>query len=146
MEDFDGDEDLVAGLCVVEEDDGLEIVAERDAAAVEIDNLGHRAVGVGVELEPDAGPGEVVAVERLGDLDGAAKPDCVLRRVAFDGKNRPGAVVEAYGFAVGDVAGVKAPAVDGQVVEFGEAVDGGSRGRGQRFGQRSDLIGRLRRA
>ena len=79
VEEFDGYEDLVAGLGGVEEDDGLEVVAERYAAAVEVDDLGHGAVGVGVELEPDARAGDVIAVEGLGDFDDAAVPDGVLR-------------------------------------------------------------------
>ena len=78
MEELDGDEDLVAGFGGVEEDDGFEVIAEGDAAAVEVDDLGHGAVGVGAELKPDAGAGEVVAVEGLGDLDDAAIPDGVL--------------------------------------------------------------------
>ena len=78
VEEFDGYEDLVAGLGGVEEDDGFEVVAEGYAAAVEVDDLGHGAVGVGAELEPDAGAGEVVAVEGLGDFDDAAVPDGVL--------------------------------------------------------------------
>ena len=78
VEELDGDEDFVAGLGGVEEDDGFEVVAEGDAAAVEVDDLGHGAVGVGAELEPDAGAGEVVAVEGLGDFDDAAVPDGVL--------------------------------------------------------------------
>ena len=40
VEELDGYEDLVAGLGGVEEDDGFEVVAEGDAAAVEVDDLG----------------------------------------------------------------------------------------------------------
>ena len=90
VEELDGDEDLVAGLGGLEEDDGLEVVAEGDAAAVEVDDLGHGAVGVGAELKPDAGAGEVVAVEGLGDFDGAAVPDGVVGGLGAGGDERPG--------------------------------------------------------
>ena len=78
VEEFDGDEDLVAGPGGLEEDDGFEVFAEGDALAVEVDDLGDGAVGVGLELEEDAGAGDVVAVEGLGDFDGAAVPDGLL--------------------------------------------------------------------
>ena len=128
VEELDGDEDLVAGLGGIEEDDGFKIVAERDAAAVEVDDLGHGAVGVGVELEPDARAGDVVAVEGLRDFDHAAVPDGVLRGFGAWLDECPGGVVERGGFAVGDVAGVEAPFADGEGVEHLEGVqlrDGG---------------------
>ncbi len=112
LENLDRDQNFVAGLGIVEEHDGLEIVAERHAAAIEIDDLGHRTIGAGVELEPDARAGEVVAVQRLWNFDFAAKPDGIFCGVAFDRKNRPTAVVETHGLTMSDVAGVKTPAVD----------------------------------
>ncbi len=89
VEEFDGYEDLVAGFGGVEEDDGFEIVTESYAAAVEVDDLGHGAVGIGVELKPDAGAGEVVAIEGLGDFDGAAVPDGVGRGLGARGDELP---------------------------------------------------------
>ena len=94
MEEFDGYEDLVAGFGGVEEDDGFEVVTEGDAAAVEVDDLGHGAVGVGVELEPDARASEVVAVEGLGDFDDTAVPDGVLWGFGAGLDEGPGGVVE----------------------------------------------------
>ena len=146
LKNLDRDENLVAGLGVVEEHDGFEIVSHRNATAVEIDDLRHRAVGVGVELKPDARAGQVVTVQGLGDFDLPAKPDGVFCGVAFDRENWPTAVVEAYGLAVRDVSGVKAPAVDRQGVQFGEAVDGCPRGGGQCLGESGDLFGGLRLA
>ncbi len=61
VQQLDGDRDFVAGLGVVEQHDRLEIVAHGHAAAVEVENLRHGPVGLGVELEPDARAGQVVA-------------------------------------------------------------------------------------
>jgi len=123
VEELDGDEDFVARPGGFEEDDGFEVVTEGDAAAVEVDDLGHGAVGVGVELEPDAGAGDVVAVEGFGDFDDAAVPDGVLRGLGFGGDEGPGGVVEGGGFAVGDVAGVETPLADGEGVQGFEGVE-----------------------
>ena len=134
VEELDGDEDLVAGLGLVEEDDGLEVVTEGYAAAVEVDDLRHGAVGGGAELEPDAGSGEVVAVEVFGDFDEAAEPDGVVGGVAAGLDDGPGGVVEVGVFAVGEVAYVGAPFVGREVVEGAEAFDDflGVGGRGWR--------------
>ena len=123
VEELDGDEDLFARLGLIEEDDGFEVVAESYAAAVEVDDLRHGAVGVGAEAEPDARAGEVVAVEGLGDFDFAAIPDGVGGGFAAGFDEGPGAVVEVEGFAVGEVAGVVAPLLGGEVVKGGEAGD-----------------------
>jgi hypothetical protein len=128
VEELDGYDDLVAGLGGREEDDGLEVVAERYAAAVEVDDLGHGAVGVGLELEPDAGAGDVVAVEGLGDFDGAAIPDGVFGGLAVRGDELPGGVVECGRFTVGDVADVETPLAGGELGEGLEGVQRGERG------------------
>ena len=123
VEELDGDEDLVAGLGLVEEDDGFEVVTEGYAAAVEVDDLRHGAVGGGAELEPDAGAGEVVAVEVFGDFDEAAEPDGIVGGLAAGFDDGPGGVVEVGVFAVGEVAYVGAPLVGGEIVEGAEALD-----------------------
>ena len=128
VEELDGYENLVAGLGGVEEHDGLEVVAERDAAAVEVDDLGHGAVGVGTELEPDARAGDVVAVEGLGDFDGAAIPDGVLGGFAVRRDELPGGVVECGRFAVRDVAYVEAPVAGRKLGEGLEGMQRGERG------------------
>ena len=128
VEEFYRYEDLVAGPGGFEEDDGLEVVAERDAAAVEVDDLGHGAVGVGLELKPDARARDVVAVEGLGDFDGAAIPDGVFGCLAVRGDELPGGVVEGGRFAVRDVAYVEAPAASGKLGEGLEGVQRGERG------------------
>ena len=114
LQEFDGDLDGVAGPGGFEENDGLEIVAERDATAVEVDDLRHGAVGVGAELEPDARAGDVVAVEGPGDGDFAAEPGGFLG--AGEGRldRLPGRVVEGGGFGVGQIADVHAPLVGGE--------------------------------
>ena len=130
VEEFDGYEDLVAGFGGFEEDDGFEVVTESDAAAVEVDDLGHGAVGVGTELKPDARAGEVVAVERFGDFDDAAIPDGVGGGFGARLLEWPCGVVEGGGFTVGDVTGVEAPLTYGEGVEELERVefgDGGGR-------------------
>ncbi len=128
VEEFDGYEDLVAGLGGGEEDDGLEIVTEGDAAAVEVDDLGHGAVGVGLELEPDAGAGDVVAVEGLGDFDGAAIPDGVFGGLAMGRDEFPRGVVECGRLAVRDVADVETPVAGRKLGEGLEGVERGERG------------------
>ncbi|MCU1252333.1 MAG: hypothetical protein JWQ49_5362, partial [Edaphobacter sp.] len=133
VEELDGYEDLVAGLGWFEKDDGFEVVAEGYAAAVEVDDLGHGAVAGGVELEPDAGTGDVVAVEGLGDFNDAAVPDGVLGGFGPGLNQWPTGVVEGGGFAVGDVAGVKAPFAGGQGVEHLEGVQLCDRGGGEVF-------------
>ena len=133
MEEFDGYEDLVAGLGGVEEDDGLEVVTESDAAAVEVDDLGHGAVGVGSELKPDAGASEVVAVEGFGDFDGAAVPDGVSGGFGARGYELPGGVVEGGGFGVGDVASVETPLAGREGIEELEGVELGDGGGGEIF-------------
>ena len=131
VEELDGDEDLVAGLGGFEEDDGFEVVAEGYAAAVEVDDLGHGAVGVGAELEPDAGAGDVVAVEGFGDFDGAAVPDGVRGGFGAAVRRGPGGVVERGGFAVGEIAGVEAPFAGGKGVQGFERVELRDRGGGE---------------
>ena len=129
MEEFDGDEDLVAGPGGFEEDDGFEVVAERDALAVEVDDLRHGAVGVGAELEPDAGAADVVAVEGLGHLDGAAVPDGFFGGLRARADEWPRRVVEGGRLAVGDVTDVEAPLACGERVEGLECVKLGERSR-----------------
>ncbi len=132
-EELDGYEDFVAGLGGVEEDDGFEVVAEGYAAAVEVDDLGHGAVGVGAELEPNAGAGEVVAVEGLGDFDDSAVPDGVLGGFGAGLLQGPGGVVKREGFAVGNVPGVEAPLAGGEGVEHLDGVELCDRGGGEVF-------------
>ena len=117
VEEFDGYQDLVAGLGRFEEDDGFEVVAECDPAAIEVNYLRHGAVGVGAKLEPDAGAGDVVAVQRLRNLDLAAIPDGVLGRFGWRGDDGPSGVVEGEGFAVREIADVDSPVSGGQGVE-----------------------------
>ncbi len=128
VEEFYGYEDLVAGPGGSEEDDGLEVVTERDAAAVEVDDLGHGAVGVGSELKPDAGAGEVVAVEGFGDFDGAAIPDGVFGCGRVRRDELPGGVVKCGRFAVRDIAYVEAPLAGRKLGEGLESVQCGERG------------------
>ncbi len=131
LEKFNGYQDFVAGLGGFEEDDRLEVFAEGDAFAVEVDDLGDGSVGVGAELEGDAGAGDVVAVEGLGDFDLAAVPDGFVRCLGFGLDEGPGGVVEGDGFAVGDVADVEAPVACREGVEGFEGVELGDGGRGE---------------
>ncbi|WP_433982845.1 hypothetical protein RBB78_12400 [Tunturiibacter empetritectus] len=123
LEEFDGYEDLVAGVGGFEEDDGFEVFAEGDTLAVEVDDLGDGTVGVGAELEGDAGAGDVVAVEGPGDFDLAAIPDGLVGGFGFGLDEGPGGVVEGGRFAVGDVAYVEAPVACGEGVEGLEGVE-----------------------
>ncbi len=121
---LDGDEDGLAGLRVIEERNLFEVFAERDAAAVEVDDLGHRPVGPRDEPEADVDAGEVVAVEGFGNGDALAIPDGVLAGGGLRFGHGPGAVVERRRFAVRQVAFMHAPAAVGQRVELHEAVHG----------------------
>ncbi len=70
---------LFAGLGIVEEHDGLEVIAQCNAPAVEVDDLRHGTIGVGTEAEPDACAAQVVAIQGLRHFDLAAKPHRVFR-------------------------------------------------------------------
>lgn len=131
MEELDGHEDAIAGLSAIEEHDGLEVITEGYAAAIEINNLGHGTVGVGHELKPDAGAGEVVTVERLGDLEPAAIPDGVHGRAGIGGDGLPGGIVEIGRFGVGNVTGMKFPIGGGERVEGGQLPNGAMGGGGE---------------
>ena len=143
VQQLDRDQHLVARFCVVKEDDGLKIVAESDAAAVEVDDFRHGAVGAGREVEPDARAGKVVSVQRFGNFNPAAEPLGLFGGFSAAFQHLPCGVVERGGFAVCEVAGVKAPLVGGQLVQLGEALQDGVGLRVQLLGDLSDLLGRL---
>ncbi len=50
---FDGYEHPIARLHVVEQRDLFQVVAQRDAATVEVDDLGHRSICISLELKAD---------------------------------------------------------------------------------------------
>src|ERR1035437_4292864 len=92
-----------------EEDDGFEIVAECDATSVEVDDLRHWPVGVGVELEPDARAGDVVTVQRFRDFNLASIPDGILCRFRRRRDRWPCRGGKMDRFTVGQIAGVEPP-------------------------------------
>jgi hypothetical protein len=96
-----------------------------------------------VKAEPDACAGEVVSVEGLWDFDGAAVPDGFVGCFASGFDDRPAAVVEVDGFAVGEIAGVIAPLFGGEMVEGREALDYLLGFRRERLGDLCDLRGGL---
>ena len=67
----------------------FEIFSERDAASVEVDDLGHWTVGSRDELKADVYAGEVVAVESLGDGDALAVPYGFLAGFRANLRDRP---------------------------------------------------------
>ena len=77
---LDRDQHLVTRLGIVEENDGLQVVAQRYAAAIEVNDLRHRTIGVGAETEPHARAGQVVSIQRLRNLDLTPEPDRLFRR------------------------------------------------------------------
>ncbi len=96
-----------------------------------------------MELEPDTGAGDVIAVEGLRDLDDAAVPDGVLRGLSAGLDEGPSGVVEGRGLAVGDVARVEMPFADRERVEHLQGVqlrDGGG-GEVLLFPDRSEGLG-----
>ena len=97
-----GDEDRLAGLCVVEEWNLFEVFAECDAASVEVDDLGHRTVGRRDELKADVDAGEVVAVQGFGDGDALAIPDGFLAGFRANLRDGPGVIVECGRLSVRD--------------------------------------------
>src|SRR5258705_13784401 len=123
MEQLDGNQDLIAGLCIVEQDDRLQVIAERNAPAVEVNDLWHGSVRVCNEVEPDSRTGEVVAVQCFWNLDGAAIPDCVGGGFAGRLDELPCAVVERGGFAVLDIAGGKSPFLGGELAGGREGLE-----------------------
>ena len=69
VQELDGYQNLIARLGLIEKYDGLQVVAQGDAAPVEVDDLRHGTIRVGSKMEPDAAAGEIVAVEGLGHFD-----------------------------------------------------------------------------
>ena len=61
-------------------------ISQSDAAAVVVDDLVQRSVGVGAEVEVDRSAGEVVAVERRRHFNGAAIPDGFFAGLRNDGE------------------------------------------------------------
>gem|GEM_PF-5541978 len=143
MEKLDGNEDLVAGFGLIEEDDGFEVVAEGYAAAVEVDDLRHGAVGVGVKGEPDARAGEVVPVEGFGYFNLSAVPDGIVGRFAAGFDDGPVAVVEIEGLAVRKVARVIMPLLRLELVKARKTLDDLLRLWRKRARNLSDLLSRL---
>ena len=86
VQQLHGDHDLVAWLGIVKQDSRLQVVAHGHAASIEVENLGHRPVGVGMELEPDARAGQVVAIQRVGNRKCLAKPHGIHRGVGAHGR------------------------------------------------------------
>jgi len=78
MQQHDGNQDLVAGLCFVEKNDRLKIVAKSNAAPVEVENLRHRSVGIGSQGKPDARAGEILSMKTVGNFNQAPKPHSFL--------------------------------------------------------------------
>ena len=129
MQQLHRDQHPFAGLGVIEQHNRLQIVAERDAPPVEINNFRHRPVGIRRKLEPNPRPGQIVAVQRLGNFDPAAIPDRLHRRVRF-GRNRlPAGIVEFWRFPMRHIAGMKFPVTSGKLVQrgqlFNRALSGG---------------------
>ena len=131
FEQLDRNHCLVAGPGVVKQHDRLQVVAHGHAAAVEVENLRHGAIGFGVELEPDARAGQVVAMQCLRDLKGLAKPDRIGRRLLARGNRLPSAFVQIHRFAVRQIARVHLPCAGGQFTQAGEPVNYGARCRRQ---------------
>ena len=143
MQQLDGHRHGVAGLGAVEEHNGLQVVAHRHAAAVEVENLRHRPVSRGVKLEPDARAGQVVAAERGRYLITLAKPERLFGRLGLQGNRLPAALVEADGFAMRQVAGMELPCAIGQFAQQGEPVDDRACVGGQRGGNLGGFSGAL---
>lgn len=82
-----------------------------------LEKLRHGPVGVGVELEPDARAGQVVAVQCVGDLKCLPEPDGVSRRQSAHSHVQPNAVVQDHRLAVGQVSVVHLPRASGQLCQ-----------------------------
>src|SRR6516165_4827910 len=78
MQQLDGDRNFLAGFGVIEKNNGLEIVTHGCAAAIEVENLWHRTIGVRVELKPDPCARQVVPAQRSGNLKGLPKPNRIV--------------------------------------------------------------------
>jgi hypothetical protein len=82
-----------------------------------LEKLRHGPVGVGVELEPDARAGQVVAVQCVRDLKCLPESDGVSRRQSAHGHVQPNAVVQVHRLAVGQVSAVHLPRASGQLYQ-----------------------------
>ena len=123
VQQLDGHRHLLAGLRLIKENHRLQIVAHGHASPIEVENLRHRPVRRGVELEPDARAGQVVAAQRGWNLVGLAKPHRLLGSLRAFGDGLPVALVQIHGLAVSQVAGVQLPGPVGQFVQACKPVD-----------------------
>ena len=125
------DQHLVARLRVVEEHDGFQVFAQRHAPAIEVDDLRHRTVGIRAEAEPHARAGQVIAVQRLRNLDLAPEPDRFFWRcqpvmaVAVRIHLFPAAVVQRWLLTMRHIALVVSPLAPRQNVETLQPLDRG---------------------
>ncbi|SPF37406.1 hypothetical protein SBA1_180034 [Candidatus Sulfotelmatobacter kueseliae] len=133
VQEFDRNQHLVAGLGLVEEHDGFEIIAQRDTPPVEVENLGHRPVGGRGKRKPNPRPGQIVAMQVLRNLDPAAEPHCLLRKGRARFHHLPRRIVKLRGFAMGQITGVNPPLVGWEPVQFTQPRHSGLRTRMQRL-------------
>ena len=120
---FDRDQHGVAGLCMIEENDGLKIVAHRHATAIQVDDLRHGPVRGSVKVEPDSGAGEVVSVQRGGHGDGATIPDGVGRGLGVGADNWPTRVIQIESFTMRKIPHMRLPSVRRQGVQTRQPLD-----------------------
>jgi hypothetical protein len=107
------------------------LARSKRTAAVEVDDLGEGTVDPGFKAEPDAGAGEIVAVEVFRHLNPLAEPEGLLGIGCFGLRDGPGGIVERRIFCVGQIAGVIAPCARGQVGKVFHARDDTALGVGQ---------------
>ena len=102
---------------MIEENDGLKIVAHSHATAIQVEDLRHGPVRVGVKAEPDSGAREVVSVERGRHGDGAAIPDCDCPSLSLGADDWPTRVIQIEGFTMCEIAHMRLPSVRRQGIQ-----------------------------
>ncbi len=128
---LDGYEHFLTRLRIAEKYDRLQVFAQRHAAAVEVNDLRHRSVGVGAEAKPHPCAGQVVAIQGLRHFNLATEPHCFLGRrhpvMAFRVSVHllPTAVIERWILTVWHVALVVPPGAAWQGTETLQSSQGG---------------------
>ena len=107
-----------------EENDRLKIISHRNAPAIEVDNLRKRSIRPRLEAEPDARTGQVIAVQRLGNLHPLPEPERSLGILAVRLGDRPVGVLYRGVFGMRHIARVVMPNAGRQIAEAAELFDG----------------------
>lgn len=108
---------------MIEENDGFKVVAHGYAASVQVEDLRHRAIGIGMKAEPDSAAGKVVAVQRGRHSNRPAIPDCIGPGLGLGLNDRPARIIQIDGLPVGEIAHMHLPPVRRKKFEARQSFD-----------------------